>query len=249
MPAPPPPSPPAPPPPPPPPPSRPRPCPSTPLPLPPPPRLPSPSRHPRSPPPPPPLRRALSFDNLNVRADEEEEEDFDEVGPDLDERDRDFVDGDADVGGLLARCLWEVLRRLPGMSCLYKPTQSTRKEAMGQLRDTQIIIPGIHSFLSDVDAMMLACIAFSCPNLESVEISTSSNAVNRITGGLRILSLVLGSEITNASVAAIASSFSDLELLDLSGSSISNSGIGMICNSRPNRDRRSSKAPISRGYA
>ncbi|KAI6677841.1 hypothetical protein NL676_038637 [Syzygium grande] len=70
---------------------------------------------------------------------------------------------------------------------------------------------------SDVDAMMLACIAFSCPNLESVEISTSSNAVNRITGALRMLSLVLGSEITDASVAAIASSFSDLELLDLDG--------------------------------
>ena len=35
--------------------------------------------------------------------------------------------------------------------------------------------------------------------------------------GLRMLSLVLGSEITDASVAAIASSFSRLELLDLSG--------------------------------
>ena len=33
--------------------------------------------------------------------------------PDFDERDRDFVDGDADAGGLPARCLWEVLRRLP----------------------------------------------------------------------------------------------------------------------------------------
>lgn len=32
-----------------------------------------------------------------------------------------------------------------------------------------------------------------------------------------MLSLVLGSEITDASVAAIASSFSKLELLDLSG--------------------------------
>lgn len=35
--------------------------------------------------------------------------------------------------------------------------------------------------------------------------------------GLRMLSLVLGSDITDASVAAIASSFSKLELLDLSG--------------------------------
>lgn len=35
---------------------------------------------------------------------------------------------------------------------------------------------------SDVDATMLACIAFSCPNLESMEIYTSGSAVNRITG-------------------------------------------------------------------
>ncbi|XWS31486.1 hypothetical protein CRYUN_Cryun23aG0080600 [Craigia yunnanensis] len=199
-------------------------------------------------------------------------------------------------------------------------------------------------FCSDVDATMLACIAFSCPNLESMEISTSDTAVNRITGdelgrfvadkrclmslkmegcsnlggfvlsssslstiwlsdlyslsktvfncpnlkeislefsrqendttdltnmvdgmgrscprlqnihiasvrlshavvlsltaanlrGLRMLSLVLGSEITDASVAAISSTYSRLELLDLSGSSISDSGIGMICNVFPN---------------
>lgn len=83
-----------------------------------------------------------------------------------------------------------------------------------------------------------------------------------------MLSLVLGSEITDASVAAIASSYSSLELLDLSGcvllpapfvlrflkianlmecvmiiafsldvsrhrSSISDNGIGMICNEYP----------------
>lgn len=35
--------------------------------------------------------------------------------------------------------------------------------------------------------------------------------------GLRMLSLVLGTEITDASVAAIASSYTNLELLDLSG--------------------------------
>ncbi|KAJ0111933.1 hypothetical protein Patl1_03245 [Pistacia atlantica] len=35
---------------------------------------------------------------------------------------------------------------------------------------------------SDVDATMLACIAFSCPHLECMEISTSDTAVNRITG-------------------------------------------------------------------
>ncbi|PHU22059.1 F-box/LRR-repeat protein 17 [Capsicum chinense] len=196
---------------------------------------------------------------------------------------------------------------------------------------------------SDVDATMLACISFSCPNSDSLEIFTSDTSVNRITGdelgrfvadkrcltnlkmegcsnlggftlsstslstlhlsdlfcyskmvlhcpnlkeislnfsrqendstdltatveglgrscprlqnihvasvrqthavvlaltaanlrGLRMLSLVLGSEITDASVAAIASSYSMLELLDLSGSSVSDSGIGMICNVFP----------------
>lgn len=35
---------------------------------------------------------------------------------------------------------------------------------------------------SDVDATMLACIAFSCPNLEFMEISSSDTALNRITG-------------------------------------------------------------------
>ncbi|KAK3031675.1 hypothetical protein RJ639_035043 [Escallonia herrerae] len=204
-------------------------------------------------------------------------------------------------------------------------------------------LPERDSGLGDVDATMLACIAFSCPNLESVEILTSDTSVNRVTGdelgrfvadkrrltnlkmegcsnlggfnlsslslstlwlsdlhslskmvfncpnlveisldfslqetdntdltamvdglgrnclklqnihiaslrlshavvlaltaadlrGLRLLSLVLGSEITDASVAAIASSYSNLELLDLSGSSISDSGIGMICNVFP----------------
>jgi hypothetical protein len=35
--------------------------------------------------------------------------------------------------------------------------------------------------------------------------------------GLRMLSLVLGTEITDASVVAISQSYSKLELLDLSG--------------------------------
>ncbi|KAG1368715.1 F-box/LRR-repeat protein 17 [Cocos nucifera] len=196
---------------------------------------------------------------------------------------------------------------------------------------------------SDVDATLLACVAFSCPNLEAFEIGLGDNAVNRITGdelgrfvaekrslsmlkvegcnslgflnlyssslsilwlsdlyciskmvigcpnlkelsldftrqendstdlvtmmdslgrtcprlrnmhiasirlcneavlalasgnlrGLRMLSLVLGSKITDAAVAAIVSSYSSLEMLDLSGSSISDSGIGMICNMYP----------------
>ncbi|URD90397.1 F-box LRR-repeat protein [Musa troglodytarum] len=35
---------------------------------------------------------------------------------------------------------------------------------------------------SDVDATMLACVAFSLPNLEAFEINMAENAVNRITG-------------------------------------------------------------------
>ncbi|CAL0316123.1 unnamed protein product [Lupinus luteus] len=196
---------------------------------------------------------------------------------------------------------------------------------------------------SDFDSTMLACIAFSCPNLEHMEVSTFDTAINRINGDelgrfvadkrslkslkmegcsnlggfvlcssslctlwlsdlyclskmvfncpqlreislefscqenddtdltamidglgrsclrlqnihiasmrlshavvlalsaaqlreLQMLSLVLGSEITDASVAAIASSYPNLELLDLSGSGISDSGIGIICNAFP----------------
>lgn len=41
-------------------------------------------------------------------------------------------------------------------------------------------------FCSDVDATMLACIAFSCPNLKSLEILTSDSCINRITGYLII---------------------------------------------------------------
>ncbi|XP_056175320.1 F-box/LRR-repeat protein 17-like isoform X2 [Syzygium oleosum] len=80
----------------------------------------------------------------------------------------------------------------------------------------------------------------SCPILQIIHIASvrlSHAVVLALTAsnlrGLRMLSLVLGSEITDASVAAIASSFSNLELLDLSGSSISDSGIRMICNVFP----------------
>ncbi|KAJ0716311.1 putative leucine-rich repeat domain superfamily [Helianthus annuus] len=50
---------------------------------------------------------------------------------------------------------------------------------------------------------------------------------------LRMLSLVLGAEITDASVATISKCYSNLDLLDLSGSSISDSGLWMICNMFP----------------
>ncbi|GMI69327.1 F BOX-LIKE17 [Hibiscus trionum] len=325
------------------------------------------------PPQPPPLRqsshlrRALSFDDVDIRCDSPERDldGYDSPHPGA------CLDPDDEIisGGLPAGCLWEVLRRLPPAGLLAaagvcKGWRETTKRVWraaaelrlmvppkGQLRFTGSILKKCPSLVklslkmeSDVDATMLACIAFSCPNLESMELSTSSTAVNRITGdelgrfvadkrcltslkmegcsnlggfvlsssslstlwlsdlyslskmvfncpnlkeislefsrqendttdlttvvdgmgrscpklqnihiaslrlshavvlsltaanlrGLRMLSLVLGSEITDASVAAIASSYSRLELLDLSGSSISDSGIGMICNVFPN---------------
>ncbi|KAK0580527.1 hypothetical protein LWI29_002971 [Acer saccharum] len=306
------------------------------------------------------LRRALSFDNMDLSCDSPE--------PDA------MIDEPADAdpitsGGLPAICLWEVLRRLPPAGLLAaakvcKGWRDTTRRLWRASEELRLRVPlraqvgFVGSVLqkcpglvrlslrmeSDVDATMLACIAFSCPNLECMEVSTSATAVNRITGdelgrfvadkrcltslkmegcsnlggfvlcssslsmlwlsdlysvskmvfncpnlkeislefsrqenditdltamaeglgrncprlqnvhiaslrlshsvvlaltaaslrGLRMLSLVLGSEITDASVAAIASSYSKLELLDLSGSSISDSGIGMICNVFPN---------------
>ncbi|KAK8717997.1 hypothetical protein V6N13_045247 [Hibiscus sabdariffa] len=325
------------------------------------------------PPQPPPLRqssnlrRALSFDDVDIRCDSPERDldGYDSPHPGA------CLDPDDEIvsGGLPAGCLWEVLRRLPPAGLLAaagvcKGWRETTKRLWRAAEELRLMVPprGQLRFMgsilkkcpslvrlslkmeSDVDATMLACIAFSCPNLESVELSTSSTAVNRITGdelgrfvadkrcltslkmegcsnlggfvlsssslstlwlsdlyslsktvfncpnlkeislefsrqendttdlttmvdgmgrscpklqnihiaslrlshtvvlsltasnlrGLRMLSLVLGSDITDASVAAIASSYSRLELLDLSGSSISDSGIGMICNVFPN---------------
>jgi hypothetical protein len=48
-----------------------------------------------------------------------------------------------------------------------------------------------------------------------------------------MLSLILGSKITDAAVASIVRSCASLELLDLSGSSISDNGVGMICKAFP----------------
>ncbi|XWS36369.1 hypothetical protein CRYUN_Cryun20dG0079300 [Craigia yunnanensis] len=313
------------------------------------------------------LRRALSFDDIDIRCDSPELDldGYDSTFPDT------HLDPDNEIvsGGLTVGCLWEVLRRLPPAGLLAaarvcKGWRETTKRLWRAAEELRLMVPPkaqlrfIGSVLqkcpslvrlslkmeSDVDATMLACIAFSCPNLESMEISTSDAAANRITGdelgrfvadkrclmslkmegcsslggfvlsssslstlwlsdlyslskmvfncpnlkeislefsrqendttdltamvggmgrsclrlqnihiasvrlshavvlsltaanlrGLRMLSLVLGSEITDASVAAITSSFSRLELLDLSGSSISDSGIGMICNVFPN---------------
>ncbi|XP_068650547.1 F-box/LRR-repeat protein 17-like [Aristolochia californica] len=88
--------------------------------------------------------------------------------------------------------------------------------------------------------MMVDNFGRTCPRLRNMHIASvrlSHDVVLSLAQAhlrdLRMLSLVLGAEITDASVAAIASSYTNLELLDLSGSSISDSGIGMICNVFP----------------
>ncbi|KAL9227556.1 hypothetical protein vseg_003233 [Gypsophila vaccaria] len=268
-------------------------------------------------------------------------------------------------GGWPVGCVWEVMRRLPPTAVMaaagvcrrwrevaarvWKAAEEIRikvpvKDPVGfvgsVLKRCSNLVRISLRMESDVDATLLACVAFSCPNLEYLEISMSESSVNRITGdelsrfvgdrrclstfkmegcsslgsliisssclstlwlsdlhslsktvincpnlreislnfarqdddttdvtsmvdnfgrccprlqnihvastkishstilalssanlkGLRMLSLVLGSGITDASVSAIAYNFTKLELLDLSGSSISDGGIGIICN-------------------
>lgn len=307
------------------------------------------------------LRRALSFDEDVEESDSHE----------LDEQLEIELEMESDLcgsGKLPMICLWEILIRLPppallSASGVCKGWRETAKRVWKAAEELRLRVPAktqigcVGSVLqkcpglvrlslrmeSDIDSTMLACIAFSCPNLEFMEIFTSEASTNRISGdelgrfvadrryltslkmegcsnfgnlvlsssslstlwlsglhclskmifncpnlkeisldfsrqgsdstdlatmmdglgrncpklqnihissvwlshaavlaltdanlrGLRMLSLVLGSEITDASVAAIASSYSNLELLDLSGSSISDSGLGMICNVFP----------------
>ncbi|KAF8721869.1 hypothetical protein HU200_022813 [Digitaria exilis] len=76
----------------------------------------------------------------------------------------------------------------------------------------------------------------TCPNLNKLHISSnqlSNQAVFALESanlrGLSMLSLILGSKITDAAVASIVRSCASLELLDLSGSSISDNGVAMIC--------------------
>ncbi|KAI7726649.1 hypothetical protein M8C21_006117 [Ambrosia artemisiifolia] len=87
---------------------------------------------------------------------------------------------------------------------------------------------------------MMDSLGRSCPKLKNIHIASlhlSHSVVLSLTAAqlreLRMLSLVLGSELTDASVVAISKCYSSLELLDLSGSSISDSGLGMICNVFP----------------
>ncbi|XP_039115137.1 F-box/LRR-repeat protein 17 [Dioscorea cayenensis subsp. rotundata] len=305
------------------------------------------------------LRRALSYDDLP----EEVAETVGVKGEEVEEEDEWGM-----LVPLPGRCLVEVLRRLPlkeliGASavcrgwkeCVRRVWRSAEELRLRVSPRSQIGFVGsllpkcsgltklVLTLESDVDATLLACVAFSCPNLEAFEISTAGTAANWMTGdelgrfvadkrcltslkvegctnlgslnlsssslsilwlsdlycmskmvincpilkelsldftrqendstdfismmdslgrtcprlrnlhvasiklsneavlaltsvdlrGLRMLSLVLGSKITDSSVAAIVSCYANIEMLDLSGSSISDNGIGMICNAFP----------------
>ncbi|XP_010936233.2 F-box/LRR-repeat protein 17 [Elaeis guineensis] len=318
------------------------------------------------------LRRSLSFDEDRTPAPVSatpamEEEEVAETSVAAAPAAADEEEVEVGGGVLPVSCLVEVLRRLSPkelmgaaavcrgwMECVKRVWRSAEELRLRVSPRSQIGFVGsvLHKCAglarltlrieSDVDATLLACVAFSCPSLEAFEINIGDNAVNQITGdelgrfvaekrclsilkvegctslgflnlyssslsilwlsdlcciskmvisclnlkelsldftrqendstdlvtvmdslgrtcprlrnmhiasiqlcneavlalastnlrvrGLRMLSLVLGSRITDAAVAAIVSSYSSLELLDLSGSSISDSGIGMICN-------------------
>ncbi|KAG8062793.1 hypothetical protein GUJ93_ZPchr0003g18227 [Zizania palustris] len=88
--------------------------------------------------------------------------------------------------------------------------------------------------------MLMDGLGRTCPNLKNMHISSaqlSNEAVFALESanlrGLCMLSLILGSKITDAAVASIIRSCASLELLDLSGSSISDNGVGMICKAFP----------------
>lgn len=84
---------------------------------------------------------------------------------------------------------------------------------------------------------MIENLGQSCPRLSKLHVSSphlNHSVVLALASAnfrfLHMLSLTFGWEITDASVIALASSFNNLELLDLSGSSISDRGLGIICN-------------------
>nr|GEV06079.1 hypothetical protein [Tanacetum cinerariifolium] len=86
---------------------------------------------------------------------------------------------------------------------------------------------------------------FSCQENDSTDVTSMMDRFGRCCSklqiaslqlsrsGLCMLSLVFGPEVTDASIVAISKCYSNLELVDLSGSSINDSGIEMICNVFP----------------
>ncbi|XP_039031367.1 F-box/LRR-repeat protein 17-like [Hibiscus syriacus] len=151
------------------------------------------------------LRRSLDFDDIGILC---YSSDLDIDGYDNTFPDRDLdLDSEIIPGGLPFGCMWEILRRLPPAGMLAagsvcKGWRETTKRLWRVEEELRLFVPPkarlrfIRSVLQkcpsltelslkverDLEATMLACIAFSCPNMESIEISTSDAAVNRITG-------------------------------------------------------------------
>ncbi|KAJ1266231.1 hypothetical protein BS78_08G135500 [Paspalum vaginatum] len=108
------------------------------------------------------------------------------------------------------------------------------------LNEVSLDFPKQNNDSTDLVALMDS-LGRTCPNLRNMHISSirlCNEAVFALESanlrGLCMLSLVLGSKITDAAVASIVRSYASLELLDLSGSSITDNGLGMICNAFPN---------------
>ncbi|WVZ91142.1 hypothetical protein U9M48_037347 [Paspalum notatum var. saurae] len=107
------------------------------------------------------------------------------------------------------------------------------------LNEVSLDFPKQNNDSTDLVALMDS-LGRTCPNLRNMHISSirlCNEAVFALESGnlrgLCMLSLVLGSKITDAAVASIVRSYASLELLDLSGSSITDNGLGMICNAFP----------------
>ncbi|XP_052139836.1 F-box/LRR-repeat protein 17 [Oryza glaberrima] len=317
-----------------------------------------------------PPRRALHFDEAAPPPPPEKKVKMEvvEVDSSSSEEEEREARGWVEVGGgrrVPGEVVVEVMRRLPprGVAASAAVCRGWRGcarrvwRAAAELRLRAAGVPPVGALLprcpalsrlvlrmeSDIDATMLACVAFSCPNLQYLEISMVGSAANRMTGdeltrfvsekrslsvlkldgcsnlsflnisssslstlwlsdlssllksvincpnlnelslgftqqnndstdlislmdslgrtcsnlrnlhissihlcneavfalesanlrGLCMLSLILGSKITDAAVASIVRSYASLDLLDLSGSSITDNGLGMICKAFP----------------
>ncbi|MCD9559701.1 hypothetical protein HAX54_017870, partial [Datura stramonium] len=129
------------------------------------------------PPPPPPrqavtqLRRALSFDDIGVS---DESPGSDDEGKFLD------LESELDLSG--PEVAGELFSKVLKIATIGVAFQAKVGHVGSVLQKCPGLVKLSLRMKSDVDATMLACIAFSCPNLDSMEILTSDTSVNRITG-------------------------------------------------------------------
>uniref|UniRef100_A0A7N0SVG3 Uncharacterized protein n=1 Tax=Kalanchoe fedtschenkoi TaxID=63787 RepID=A0A7N0SVG3_KALFE len=144
------------------------------------------------------------------------------------------MEGCSNLGSIIVSSSSLTILWLSELHCLYKAAF-----CCPNLQEVSLDFSRQGNDNTDLTAMVDG-LGRGCPMLQNIHIASARlthKAVLALTSAglreLRMLSLVLGSGITDASVAALAFSYSELELLDLSGSSISDSGIGMICGVYP----------------